>query len=178
MKTLPLLFFKTLLSGWLSYSAIAQVTPPSNLSQFNCNPALSNTIWQAPTADYKVKIGPTNFPEIVYLSNKYLTDFGGVLDSSQEPAEVVCRIGQQFSNLNLGFGLDSNNKVTDKEDIVLVEIYIDEELFKQSYVRLGQIYGISVPLKGTQEISIKAQCLRPEWWNNCPRLSFTEIRLE
>lgn len=178
MKILTAFFFETLLSGWLSYSAVAQAPIPFNLSDLECSPVLNNTIWQAPQAESKVKIGSNNLSEIAYLSNKYLADFGEVLDSSQEPAEIVCKISSQFSSLNLAFGLDSSNKVTDKEDIVLVEIYIDKELFKQSYVRGGLIYALSVPLKGTQQVLIKAQCLRPEWWNNCPRLSFTEIRFE
>ncbi len=179
MKNLPLFLVQTsLFFGWPYHSAAAQITPPLLVAELKCSAAVSNTIWQAPQANSKVKIGSDDFPEIAYLSNKYLADFGEVLDSAQEPAEIVCQIGSDFSNLNFAFGLDRNNKVTDREDIVLVEIYVGEELLKQSYVRLGQVYAVSVPLKGIQQISIKAQCLRPEWWNNCPRLSFTEIRLE
>lgn len=123
-----------------------------------------------------VRIGENNYDEVAYLHNKYLADFGDVLDRSEYGAEVTCKLPDGASSLNLSFGLDKDSDETDKQDMVVLEVYADRKLIDQTYVgRQSEIQQRRLEIPNSQNITLKATCVNPVWWNNCPRLSFMEI---
>ncbi|MBW4494490.1 MAG: hypothetical protein KME26_15675 [Oscillatoria princeps RMCB-10] len=126
-----------------------------------------------------ITVGRNSGSEIAYLYNMYAAEESGdILDNSEVPAEVVCILPSGFSQLNLGFGLDRRSKVGDKEDIVLLEVYADEKLVGQKYIRRQENeQKWSVNIQNAQKVTLKADCIHPVWWNNCPRLSFTDMSL-
>ncbi|WP_017719662.1 hypothetical protein [Kamptonema formosum] len=126
-----------------------------------------------------ITVGKNSGSEIAYLYNMYVPEESGdILDNSEVPAEVVCILPSGFSQLNLGFGLDRRSKVADKEDIVLLEVYADEKLVGEKYVTQQENeQKWSVNIQNAQKLTIKADCIHPDWWNNCPRLSFTDMSL-
>lgn len=127
----------------------------------------------------KVKLGKDSFPEIAYLYNRYvLNESGDIINNSVAAAEVVCGVPSGFSQLNLEFGLDRNSKVTDKEDIIVLEVYRNRQLVDQRYItRSDEKQTWSIDLQNAQSVTLRADCIHPDWWNNCPRLSFTDISL-
>lgn len=127
----------------------------------------------------KVKFGKNSFPEIAYLYNRYVvSESGDIINNSVAAAEVTCGVPAGFSQLNLEFGLDRNSKVTDKEDIILLEVYRNRQLVDQRYItRSDEKQTWSIDLQNAQSVTLRADCIHPDWWNNCPRLSFTDISL-
>lgn len=175
-----ILSLSTILAILLSSGFKLKAQNQSNLSALECRttPLENDSQLKAREPNFPINIGEISFYEIAYMYNKYLADFGDVLGGVEDPAKVFCKIRSGFYKLNLAVGFDNDSRVTDKEDIVLLEVYIEGKLSEQLYVRRGEIQKISVNVKGIQNIAIQAECLRPEWWNNCPRLSFTEIILQ
>lgn len=126
----------------------------------------------------EVRIGRDKFAEVAYLYNKYIADFGDVLDKSEYGAEVTCKLPTGFSKLNLAFGLDKDNNATDKLDMVVLEVYADRKMIDQVYIRReADIQSLSLDIQNSQNVTLKASCVNPMWWNNCPRLSFTQMRV-
>lgn len=127
----------------------------------------------------KVKIGKSSFPEVAYLYNRYvLSESGDIINNTVAPAEVVCAVPAGLSQLNLEFGLDRNSKVTDKEDIVVLKVYRNQQLVGERYItRAEEKQTWSIDLQNAQSVTLQADCIHPDWWNNCPRLSFTDMSL-
>ena len=151
-----------------------------NLYELECQsktPQLQNPLkLTVPRND--VRIGEDNYDEVAYLHNKYLADFGDVLDRSEYGAEVTCKLPTGVSQLNLAFGLDKDSDETDNQDMVVLEVYADRKLIDQTYMgRHSEIQQRSFEIANSQNVTLKATCVNRVWWNNCPRLSFMEMRV-
>ncbi|MBW4680468.1 MAG: hypothetical protein KME19_10160 [Microcoleus vaginatus WJT46-NPBG5] len=182
MKTIQNLFifpvtFLALLSA-LKLQAQTNQTYLFNLECQSRTPEIQQPLKPVEQAT-KVKFGKNSFPEIAYLYNRYvLKESGDIINNSVAASEVVCGVPSGFSQLNLEFGLDRNSKVTDKEDIILLEVYRNRQLVEQRYItRSEEKQTWSIDLQNAQSVTLRADCINPDWWNNCPRLSFTDISL-
>ncbi|MCT7948620.1 hypothetical protein NG798_02340 [Ancylothrix sp. C2] len=153
-------------------------TTASNLYDLECQsktPEIQSPLkLTVPRKD--VRIGESNYDEVAYLHNKYLADFGDVLDRSEYGAEVTCKLPAGVSQLNLSFGLDKDSDETDRQDMVVLEVYADRNMIDQIYIgRQTEIQQRVLEIPNSQNITLKASCVNRVWWNNCPRLSFTEM---
>lgn len=179
--------FTKVLLGWtfcvpvlLAGVGLKAQTTGANLYDLECQsktPQIQNPLkLTVPRND--VRIGEDNYDEVAYLHNKYLADFGDVLDRSEYGAEVICKLPAGVSQLNLAFGLDKDSDETDKQDMVVLEVYADRKLIDQTYIgRQSEIQQRRFEILNSQNITLKATCVNRVWWNNCPRLSFMEIRV-
>lgn len=186
MKNLhKLLLLITLFSLVLPSAKIqAQETQPQNalsLLEIECRsntPDIEQPLKYAESKK-RVKFGKKYFPEVAYLYNKYvIEESGDIIDNSKEAAEIICSLPPGYSQLKLEFGLDRNSKVADREDVVLFDVYVDNNLnsMDRSYVRPNEDLQLKIiNIQNAQTIRLRADCINPTWWNNCPRLSFTSI---
>ncbi|MEH2061356.1 MAG: hypothetical protein V7K50_03640 [Nostoc sp.] len=112
----------------------------------------------------------------ITIGKEFVSEIANISYGNQltpQPLEFICNLHSSYKKLNLVFGVNDANPLSQPSNKIQLEIFLDNKSAETRQVTVGAKQTLSLNVEGKNTVGLKVSCT-----STCPPLGFLDMGLE